>query len=201
MLIVALTGGIGSGKSLAGKYFAELGAIVVDSDELARSAIERGTEGFDEVVFAFGDEILSDGLIDRAKLAALVFAEPVKRIVLEKIIHPRIREAFESLVANAPSGSVVINQIPLLVETDGANRFQYVITVSAKEELRRERLLAKGFSSHEITKRLAAQVSDLERENIADAVLTNDGDQDSLLRQVENLYETVLLPKARANSI
>jgi len=201
MLIVALTGGIGSGKSLAGKFFAELGAIVVDSDELARSAIERGTEGFNEVMVTFGDDILTDGLIDRAKLAAVVFAAPEKRIALEKIIHPRIREAFESLVANVPSGSVVINQIPLLVETDGANRFQYVITVSAKEELRRERLLAKGFSSHEITKRMAAQVSDRERENIADAVLTNDGDQDSLLRQVENLYETVLLPKARANSI
>ena len=201
MLIVALTGGIGSGKSLAGKFFAELGAIVVDSDELARSAIERGTEGFDEVMVTFGDDILTDGLIDRAKLAAVVFAAPEKRIALEKIIHPRIREAFESLVANAPSGSVVINQIPLLVETDGANRFQYVITVSAQEELRRERLLAKGFSSHEITKRMAAQVSDRERENIADAVLTNDRDQDSLLRQVENLYETVLLPKARANSI
>jgi len=201
MLIVALTGGIGSGKSLAGKFFAELGALVVDSDELARSAIERGTEGFDEVIFTFGDEVLTDGLIDRAKLAAVVFAEPEKRLTLEKIIHPKVRETFESLVANAPSGSVVINQIPLLVETDGANRFQYVITVSAQEELRRERLLAKGFSNHEITKRITAQVSDRQRENIADAVLTNDRDKDFLLRQVENLYETVLLPKARANSI
>ena len=201
MLIVALTGGIGSGKSLAGKYFAELGALVVDSDELARSAIERGTEGFDEVIFTFGDEVLTDGLIDRAKLAAVVFAEPEKRLTLEKIIHPKVREAFENLVANSPAGSVIVNQIPLLVETDGASRFQYVITVSASEEVRRARLLAKGFSNHEITKRIAAQVSDRERENIADAVLTNDRDQDSLLRQVENLYETVLLPKARANSI
>ena len=201
MLIVALTGGIGSGKSLAGKYFAELGAIVVDSDELSRSVIERGSPGFDEVVSSFGDEILSDGLIDRAKLAAVVFADTEKRKSLEKIIHPKVREAFESLVASSPKSSVVINQIPLLVETDGASRFQYVITVSAKEEVRRERLLAKGFSSHEITKRLAAQVSDLERENIADAVLNNDRDQDSLLRSVENLYEDVLLPKAKANSI
>ena len=201
MLIVALTGGIGSGKSLAGKYFAELGAIVVDSDELSRSVIERGTSGFDEVVSSFGDEILSDGLIDRAKLAAVVFADTEKRKSLEKIIHPKVREAFESLVASSPTSSVVINQIPLLVETDGASRFQYVITVSAKEEVRRERLLAKGFSNHEITKRLAAQVSDLERENIADAVLNNDRDQDSLLRSVENLYEDVLLPKAKANSI
>lgn len=201
MLIVALTGGIGSGKSLAGKYFAELGAVVVDSDELSRSVIERGTSGFDEVVSSFGDEILSDGLIDRAKLAAVVFADPEKRKSLEKIIHPRVREAFESLVSASPKSSVVINQIPLLVETDGASRFQYVITVSAKEEVRRERLLAKGFSNHEITKRLAAQVSDLERENIADAVLNNDRDQDSLLRSVENLYEDVLLPKAKANSI
>ena len=201
MLIVALSGGIGSWKSLAGKYFAELGAIVVDSDELSRSVIERGTSGFDEVVSSFGDEILSAGLIDRAKLAAVVFADTEKRKSLEKIIHPKVREAFESLVASSPTSSVVINQIPLLVETDGASRFQYVITVSAKEEVRRERLLAKGFSNHEITKRLAAQVSDLERENIADAVLNNDRDQDSLLRSVENLYEDVLLPKAKANSI
>lgn len=201
MLIVALTGGIGSGKSLAGKYFAELGALVVDSDELARSAIERGSEGFDEVIVTFGDEVLTDGLIDRAKLAAVVFAEPEKRLTLEKIIHPKVREAFENLVANSPAGSVIVNQIPLLVETDGASRFQYVITVSASEEVRRERLLAKGFSNHEITKRIAAQVSDRQRENIADAVLTNDRDRDFLLRQVENLYETVLLPKARANSI
>jgi dephospho-CoA kinase len=201
MLIVALTGGIGSGKSLAGKYFAELGALVVDSDELARSAIERGSEGFDEVIVTFGDEVLTDGLIDRAKLAAVVFAEPEKRLTLERIIHPKVREAFENLVANSPAGSVIVNQIPLLVETDGASRFQYVITVSASEEVRRARLLAKGFSNHEITKRIAAQVSDRERENIADAVLTNDRDRDFLLRQVENLYETVLLPKARANSI
>jgi len=201
MLIVALTGGIGSGKSLAGKYFAELGALVVDSDELARSAIERGSEGFDEVIVTFGDEVLTDGLIDRAKLAAVVFAEPEKRLKLEKIIHPKVRAAFENLVANSPAGSVIVNQIPLLVETDGASRFQYVITVSASEEVRRARLLAKGFSNHEITKRIAAQVSDRERENIADAVLTNDRDRDFLLRQVENLYETVLLPKARANSI
>jgi len=201
MLIVALTGGIGSGKSLAGKYFAELGALVVDSDELARSAIERGSEGFDEVIVTFGDEVLTDGLIDRAKLAAVVFAEPEKRLKLEKIIHPKVRAAFENLVANSRAGSVIVNQIPLLVETDGANRFQYVITVSASEEVRRERLLSKGFSNHEITKRIAAQVSDRQRENIADAVLTNDRDRDFLLRQVENLYETVLLPKARANSI
>ena len=201
MLIVALTGGIGSGKSLAGKYFAELGALVVDSDELARSAIERGSEGFDEVIVTFGDEVLTDGLIDRAKLAAVVFAEPEKRLKLEKIIHPKVRAAFENLVANSPAGSVIVNQIPLLVETDGASRFQYVITVSASEEVRRGRLLAKGFSNHEITKRIAAQVSDRQRENIADAVLTNDRDRDFLLRQVENLYETVLLPKARASSI
>jgi len=201
MLIVALTGGIGSGKSLAGKYFAELGALVVDSDELARSAIERGSEGFDEVIVTFGDEVLTDGLIDRAKLAAVVFAEPEKRLTIEKIIHPKVREAFENLVANSRAGSVIVNQIPLLVETDGASRFQYVITVSASEEVRRARLLAKGFSNHEITKRIAAQVSDRQRENIADAVLTNDRDRDFLLRQVENLYETVLLPKARANSI
>ena len=91
MLTVALTGGIGSGKSVAGKFFADLGALVVDSDELSREVIDRGTKGFDEVVTTFGDEILSAGAIDRKKLAQIVFSDDAKRRKLENIIHPRVR--------------------------------------------------------------------------------------------------------------
>lgn len=197
MLLVALTGGIGSGKSLAGEYFDELGAIVVDSDQLARDVIERGTPGFDEVIAEFGDEILSQGVIDRKKLGEIVFSDEVKRKKLESILHPLIRSALDDVAQSAPAGSVVINQIPLLAETGGKDRFDLVITVSTDLKERRERLLARGLAGYEIEKRLAAQVSDAEREAIADYVLTNHGDKDALLRQVESLWTDVLLPKAR----
>lgn len=196
MLIVALTGGIGSGKSLAGEFFAELGAIVIDSDQLARDVIERGTPGFDEVLAAFGDEILSSGLIDRKKLGEIVFSDESKRKQLEAIVHPLIRTALDDVKNTAPRGSVIINQIPLLAETGGKERFDLVIAITSDIELRRSRLIARGLSAHEIEKRLAAQVQDSEREAIADYIITNHGDRDNLLRQVEQLWSDVLLPKA-----
>jgi dephospho-CoA kinase len=196
VLTVALTGGIGSGKSLAGEFFAELGAIVVDSDQLARDVIERGTPGFDEVLAAFGDEILTAGLIDRKKLGEIVFSDEAKRKELEAIVHPLIRTALEEIKNSAPQGSVIINQIPLLAETGGKERFDLVIAITSDLELRRSRLIARGLSAHEIEKRLAAQVQDSEREAIADYIITNHGDRDNLLRQVEKLWSDVLLPKA-----
>ena len=196
MLTVALTGGIGSGKSLAGEFFAELGAIVVDSDQLARDVIERGTPGFDEVLAAFGDEILTAGLIDRKKLGEIVFSDEAKRKELEAIVHPLIRTALDEIKNSAPQGSVIINQIPLLAETGGKERFDLVIAITSDLELRRSRLIARGLSAHEIEKRLAAQVQDSEREAIADYIITNHGDRDNLLRQVEKLWSDVLLPKA-----
>jgi len=196
VLTVALTGGIGSGKSLAGEFFAELGAIVVDSDQLARDVIERGTPGFDEVLAAFGDEILTAGLIDRKKLGEIVFSDEAKRKELEAIVHPLIRTALDEIKNSAPQGSVIINQIPLLAETGGKERFDLVIAITSDLELRRSRLIARGLSAHEIEKRLAAQVQDSEREAIADYIITNHGDRDNLLRQVEKLWSDVLLPKA-----
>jgi len=195
VLTVALTGGIGSGKSLAGEFFAELGAIVIDSDQLARDVIERGTPGFDEVLAAFGDEILSSGLIDRKKLGEIVFSDESKRKQLEAIVHPLIRTALDNVKNAAPRGAVIINQIPLLAETGGKERFDLVIAITSDIELRRSRLIARGLSAHEIEKRLAAQVQDSEREAIADYIITNHGDRDNLLRQVEQLWNDVLLPK------
>ena len=196
VVLVALTGGIGSGKSLAGEFFAELGAIVVDSDQLARDVIERGTPGFDEVVTEFGDEVLTQGIIDRKKLGEIVFGDEAKRKILESILHPLIRAALDNVAAGAPAGSVVIHQIPLLAETGGKDRFDLVLTVSADLTARRARLIARGLGSHDIEKRLQAQVGDAEREAIADYVISNHGDKDELLRQVEHLWNDVLLPKA-----
>ena len=194
VLLVALTGGIGSGKSLAAEYFAELGAQVLDFDQLARDVIERGTEGFDEVIARFGDEILSQGIIDRSKLAAIVFSDSSMRQDLEAIVHPRIRQEFDSIVSGLEGDSILISQIPLLVESKNEYPFEFVITVSAPEEIRRARLLERGMKNFQITKRIEVQSSDQAREAIADAIIHNTGDKDHLLRQVENLYEDRIYP-------
>ena len=201
MLRVALTGGIGSGKSLVGEILEELGALVIDSDQLAREVIERGSPGYEEVVAAFGDSILSEGQIDRSKLAAVVFNESDLRKKLESIIHPLVREAAEKLARKLPSGAILINQIPLLVESDGAKRFDYVVTVSADEEIRRERLRLRGLKDYEITQRMAAQVSDSEREKIANYIIRNDGSIDELTRAVEALMANELLPRAQKQGL
>ena len=200
MFIVALTGGIGSGKSAAGDCFEDLGAIVVDADQLAREVVERGTDGFDELVATFGDEILTNGVLDRSKLGAIVFANPSELKKLEAIIHPRVSDAFDEIIDASPSDSVVIYQIPILVETAGRERFDYVITVEADLEIRKSRLKERGMKGYEIEARIKAQASDADRAKIADAVFNNDGDLDKLLRQAENIYEDVLLPRARASA-
>lgn len=194
MLVVALTGGIGAGKSTVAQYFAELGALVIDADHLARVAIERGSDGFAEVLSRFGDDIILNGDIDRKKLAEVVFNNEQARKDLEKIIHPRVQAIFAEAVEDLDHEDILIYEIPLLVETDAATKFDYIITVEADLELRKERLLERGLHISQIEKRMAAQASPESRESIADTVIRNDGDEDSLLRQVENLWESVLLP-------
>ena len=189
MLIVALTGGIGSGKSRAGQYFAQLGAFVVDSDQLARDVVERGTPGFEEVLLRFGDEILSNGEIDRKKLGSIVFSNVESREDLEAIIHPLIQQAFSDVVEAAGEADIVINQIPLLVETSGADRFDRVITVISDMNLRVERLKKRGLLSSEIDRRIAAQATDAQRIEISDYIIENNGTEDDLLREVESTFE------------
>jgi dephospho-CoA kinase len=196
MLKVALTGGIGSGKSLVGEYLEELGAIVIDSDELARTAIERGSPGYEDVLAAFGDEILTEGEIDRKKLAARVFSDEPARKQLEAIIHPRVRETAEKLTRNLGADAIVVNQIPLLFETDGAKRFDYVITVECAEGIRVERLKERGMKEYEISKRMQAQASDEQRASIADFVLKNEGSIDQLQRAVQDLWRNQLQLRA-----
>jgi dephospho-CoA kinase len=134
-------------------------------------------------------------------LAAVVFKESDLRKKLESIIHPLVREAAEKLAKKLPSGAILINQIPLLVESDGAKRFDYVVTVSADEEIRRERLRLRGLKDYEITQRMAAQVSDLEREKIANYTIRNDGSIDELTRAVEALMANELLPRAQKQGL
>jgi dephospho-CoA kinase len=192
MSVIALTGGIGAGKSTVAQFFSELGAVVVDADQLARIAIERGSEGFDEVVTAFGQSIISNGDIDRKALAAIVFKDSQAKADLEAIIHPRVQKLFAQAVAESDPSIPMIYEIPLLVETDAARKFDFVITVEADEELRISRLLSRGMFISDIKARLANQAPAENRIAIADAVIRNDGDDDHLLRQVENLWEGAL---------
>jgi dephospho-CoA kinase len=195
--VVGLTGGIGSGKSLAAQFFSQLGALVIDADQLARSAIERGSEGFDEVLLRFGDTVLKNGDIDRVALGQIVFENPQAKKDLEEIIHPRIRAEFEEAVASLNPGQIMVYEIPLLVETNAADRFDFVITVESDPELRRQRLRARGMFHSDIEKRMASQATEEERRAVADCVLTNDGTEDDLLRQVENIWESTILPRAQ----
>jgi len=192
MLVVALTGGIGSGKSTVGQFFAQLGATVIDSDQLARDVLERGSIGFDEVVAKFGDQILKNGQIDRQLLASIVFKDPVKRSELEQITHPLIRKAFAEVIAGSSSNSIVINQIPLLVESNHDYNFDYVITVSAAEDIRTQRLLKRGLTGDQIRERMHAQATDQIREGIADSVIINEKEEQDLSNQVEKIWEQLL---------
>ena len=191
MLIVALTGGIGSGKTMVGEIFAELGALVVDSDQLAREVVERGSKGFDLIVTEFGDEILKNGDLDRAALASLIFKDPKKRAKLEEITHPLIRKSFAKIVSSAGSDSIIINQIPLLVESKHDYKFDHVITISAPEKIRTELLIKRGLALTQIEQRMKAQATDTQREVISDTVIVNDKSEQELLAQVEKVWESL----------
>lgn len=188
MLIVALTGGIGSGKTTVGGIFSELGAVVIDSDQLARAVLERGSKGFDLVLAKFGDAILKNGELDRSLLATLVFNDSQKRSELESITHPLIRQSFAEIISSLPSESIIINQIPLLFESKGAYKFDHIITISAPEELRTERLKSRGLGFSDIKKRMEAQASDVERESISNSIIRNDKDELHLRNQVESIW-------------
>ena len=193
MLITALTGGIGSGKSTAGEIFAQLGARVVDSDKLARDVLSPGTDGFNQVVQTFGEEIIKDGAVNRAALGAKVFSDPTARLKLEAITHPLIRKAFAVFIDESPKDSIVINQIPLLVESKYDYKFDAVITVSSDLSNRSTRLLQRGLTQAEIEQRFSAQASDVEREEISDFIIHNNGDLSALKLEVERVYRALSL--------
>jgi dephospho-CoA kinase len=159
-------------------------------------AIERGSDGFADVMLRFGEDVIVNGDIDRKKLAEIVFSDEQARKDLEAIIHPRVHALFAEAVADLDHDDILIYEIPLLVETGAAEKFDYVITVESEIELRKSRLLKKGLYISQIEKRMASQASEEARTAVADSVIRNDGDEDSLLRQVENLWESVLVPQS-----
>jgi dephospho-CoA kinase len=188
---VGLTGGIGSGKSEVERLLAGHGAVVVDSDRLAREVVEPGTPGFADVVAAFGPEVVGpDGRLDRAALAARVFTDEQARERLEAIVHPLVAAADAAVTAGAPAGSVVVHSVPLLVENGLADRYDVVVVVDAPEEVRLERLVrVRGMSEEDARRRMAAQASREERLSAADHVVVNDGTLEDLRDRVAELWE------------
>jgi dephospho-CoA kinase len=187
---IGLTGGIGSGKTTAARRFTELGALVVDSDAVAREVVEPGTEGLAAVVAAFGPQVLdAAGRLDRPALAALVFGDPAARARLDGILHPLIRRRAAERVAAAPAGTVVVQDVPLLVETGLAGAFDLVVVVEAPADVRVQRLVGdRGMAAEQARSRMAAQATDAQRREVADVVLVNDGTPDDLRAQVDRLW-------------
>jgi dephospho-CoA kinase len=192
MLIVGLTGGIGAGKSTVANMFAQLGALTIDADQLARQAIEPGSSGFDEVVAVFGSEILNDGDIDRQKLGKIVFKDGAKRKQLEAIVHPRVQEALASKIKTLSPGDILIYEIPLLVETGAASKFDYIITIESDIENRLDRLFERGMDEDEAERRIAAQATPAQREAVANRVIINDGDRAELFAECARIWEVEL---------
>jgi len=195
MLIVGLTGGIGAGKSTVANMFAQLGALTIDADQLARQAIEKGSPGFDEVVATFGVEILNDGVIDRQRLGTIVFKDAAKRKQLEAIVHPRVQEALANKIKSLSPGDILVYEIPLLAETGSAKKFDYVITVESDIENRLDRLFERGLEEDEAQRRIDAQASQSEREAVADYVIVNDGERADLFGEVAKVWEGELQPR------
>ena len=176
-ITVAVTGGIGAGKSTVCALLAARGAVVVDSDRLAREVVGPGTPGLSAVVAEFGDRVRApDGTLNRPALASIVFADPSARRRLEAITHPMIRARFAEMRAAAPSGSVVVNDIPLLTNQEAAAAFHLVAGVGAPEATRMRRLLDRGMSSADAQARIAAQLGDEDRRLLCDVWLDNSAD-------------------------
>lgn len=197
MIHVGLTGGIASGKSAVAELLAEHGAIIVDSDVLAREVVAAGTPGFAAVVARFGSQVVApDGELDRAALGSVVFGDSQARAALEAIIHPAVRARASELVAAAPAGAVVVEVIPLLVEVGLADLFDLVVVVDLDPQLQRERLQRRnGLSVEEAQARIAAQASREHRLTHADVVIDNAGDLARLGALVDDFWTTWIEPR------
>lgn len=188
---VGLTGGIGSGKSTVSARFAELGAVVVDYDQLAREAVEPGSPALAAIAERFGSDVLAgDGSLDRPALGAVVFADDAARRDLEAITHPAIRDLAAARVAAAADDAVVVHDHPLLVEMGMAEVCDVVVVVDVDPEVQVQRLVEqRGMTESDARARLAAQASREQRLAAADEVLDNGGTRGDLLAAVDALWE------------
>ncbi|WP_424214322.1 dephospho-CoA kinase [Streptomyces sp. BI20] len=191
MLKVGLTGGIGAGKSEVSRLLAQYGAVVVDADRIAREVVEPGTPGLAAVVDAFGPEILTpDGTLDRPRLGSLVFADPDRLAVLNRIVHPLVGARSAELEAAAGPEAIVVHDVPLLTENGLAPLYDLVVVVDARPETQLHRLTnLRGMPEDEARNRMAAQADRADRLAIATLVVDNDGPLADLAPQVRKVWE------------
>ena len=196
MLRVGLTGGIGAGKSAVARRLERNGAVIIDADRLAREVVAAGTDGLAEIVEIFGTGVLTpDGELDRPALGALVFGDEPARRRLEKVIHPRVRARTAELTRGAPANAVVVNDVPLLVETGLAASYHLVVVVETDRDVRIRRLIeTRGMTGEQAAARIAAQAGDDQRRAAADVLLLNDGGLDQLNTLVDTLHRDRLRP-------
>jgi dephospho-CoA kinase len=191
MLLVGLTGGIGSGKSTVARMLADRGAVVFDADDLARRAVEAGMPGHAAVVRRFGPQILAtDGEVDRPQLARRVFQDEQARRDLEAIVQPEVfRLLNEGLDPYRETDRVAVFDAPLIVETGFHEACDLLVVVTAPVDARLARIVAQGrMTAQQARARIAAQASDGEKERVADIVIRNDGDLDALERAVDGVW-------------
>ncbi|MEU5422020.1 dephospho-CoA kinase [Streptomyces sp. NPDC001407] len=190
MLKVGLTGGIGAGKSEVSRLLASYGAVVVDSDRIAREVVEPGTPGLAAVVAEFGAEVLTaERALDRPRLGAIVFADPERLAALNAIVHPLVRARSAELEAAAAPDAVVVHDVPLLAENGLAPLYDLVVVIDAGTETRLDRLVRlRGMTPDEARARMAAQATREERLAVADFVIDNDGPLEALAPQVEKVW-------------
>ena len=188
---VGLTGGVASGKSTVSAILAELGAVVIDADALAREVVARGTPGLDAVVAEFGPDVLTpEGDLDRPAMGRLVFGDDAARRRLEAIIHPLVIERMAEIEATAGEDDVVVHDIPLLAEGGRADTFDAVVVVDAPRDLQVERMLGdRGWTREDAESRIAAQATREERRAIATHVIDNNGTLEELRARVEAVLE------------
>ena len=189
---VGLTGGIGAGKSTVADLFSQKGAVVIRSDELAHQVIEPQTPGFQQVIDRFGkDFINSEGYIDRAKLAQIVFKDDAALKDLENIVHPLVRSKTNQIIDQHTSETIIVNEIPLLLEKKMESLFDFLVIVISSEKNRLERLSQRGLTAEQAIARMSKQVSDDERKAAADFLIVNDGNLDQLEADVEKIWQTL----------
>jgi dephospho-CoA kinase len=197
MLRIGLTGGIGAGKSTVSATFSDCGGIIIDGDVIAREVVEPGTDGLAQLTEAFGDDILSpDGALNRPALAAKAFVDDEQRVKLNSIVHPLVGRRREEIIAAVSEDAVVVEDIPLLVETGMAPMFPLVVVVTAPVETRVDRLIKRGMDEADARARIAAQASEDQRRAIADVLLDNSGSQAELVEKVRDLWYSRVLPLA-----
>jgi len=197
MLIIGLTGGIGSGKSTVASMLGDCGATVIDVDALGRVVIAPGGRAEAAVVAEFGDGIAdADGHIDRAALARAVFGRPEELARLTEISHPAINAEMAARLDELSAGSIVVLDMAILVESnlgrgDSAHSYSRVVVVEAPEALRIERAVQRGMAEADVRARISSQATDEQRRAVADAVIANDGDLDELVARVDALWSTI----------